>query len=308
MRGDIEYLFAVNFTPKDYGTDPAVGGYGIPVAKTATISLPNDGRPIYNAVSGTPAPFTAKGQAMTATLNFGPGEMMVFARTAHPIGGMTVSTPAINRDFTRDSDPQRIEFTATLLDTQHRVIAGTAPLEITVTDPLGVVRYDLYRATDNGVCAMSLPLAANDPAGKWTVAVKELLSSTLGIANFTYQPATQCGALAGMTHRAVYYPYDKDNIYQFFRNYRNVTIVTGKSDYNTAAAQRLVTILAPYNVRCTIMTSDEANKPRELTAEEAKTWCGTNIAGNANPGRDNDPAMVGYDLPGPMHPAGQSAG
>ncbi len=66
------------------------------------------------------------------------------------------------------------------------------------------MRYDLYRATDNGVCAMSLPLAANDAAGKWSVAVKELLSSTVGSAGFSYSPAAQCGAVAGKTHRAVY--------------------------------------------------------------------------------------------------------
>ena len=47
--------------------------------------------------------------------------MMVFARTARPIGGVMVSTPIINRDFTRDTEPQRIEFTATLLDTQNQV-------------------------------------------------------------------------------------------------------------------------------------------------------------------------------------------
>ena len=299
VRGDIEYLFAVNFTPKDYGVDPSLGGYGLPVSTKATISLPNDGRPVYNAISGGPAPFKLQGDALASTLTFGPGEMMVFARTAHPIGGMTVSTPVINRDFTRDTDPQRIEFTATLLDTQNRVIAGTAPLEIKVTDPLGVVRYDLYRATEDGVCAMSLPLAANDPSGTWTVAVKELLNNTYGIARFTYKPAPQCGALAGMTPRAVFYQYDQDNIYQFFRNHRNVTIVTGKSDFNNAAAERLVNILAPYNVRCTIISSDDANKPRELTELEAKTWCGSNIAGDAKPGRDNNPAVVGYDLPGP---------
>ena len=73
-----------------------------------------------------------------------------------------------------------------------------------MTDPLGVVRYDLYRATEDGVCAMSLPLAANDPAGTWTVTVKELLNNTYGTASFTYKPAPQCGALAGMTRRAVF--------------------------------------------------------------------------------------------------------
>ena len=75
--------------------------------------------------------------------------------------------------------------------------------------------------------------------------MKELLNNTQGSATFSYRPAPQCGVLAGITHRAVYFAYDKANIYEFFRNYRNVTIVTGSGDYNTAAAERLATALGP---------------------------------------------------------------
>ena len=32
-------------------------------------------------------------------------------------------------------------------------LAGTAPLQIRVIDPLGAPRYDLYRATDRACCA-----------------------------------------------------------------------------------------------------------------------------------------------------------
>ncbi len=291
VRGDIEYLFAVNYTT----TDPS----GKPNPVASTITLPDDGRPVYDAMRGGLMTFEKKGQELSAALRFGPGQMRVFARPARPIGGVQVGVPVITRDYTRESEPLTLDISATLVDTKNQLIAGTAPLEIIVSDPLGGTRYDIFRATEQGTCNVSLPLAVNDPAGAWTVTVKELLNNSAGKASFTYQAVPHCGAVAGKTQRAVYYPYDKENIYQFFRNNRTVTIVTGKSDYNAAAAERLVTALAPYNVRCTIMTADEANKPRELTAEEAKTWCGTSIAGDANPGRGNNPAVVGFDLPGP---------
>ncbi|MEI6518440.1 MAG: hypothetical protein WCO98_00105 [bacterium] len=304
VRGDIEYIFAVNYTPEAGYSIPA-GGYGIPVAAKANIALPNDGRSIYNAISGGLTAFSAKkGQAMTtAALDFGPGQMMAFARTARPIGGVNVGAAVINRDLTRDSNLQTIDFSATLQDTQKNVIAGTAPLQIKVIDPLGVVRYDIYRATDKGVCSVSLPLAVNDAAGKWTISVKELLANTTGTATFTYMPASQCGVLAGAAQRATYFWADKENIYNFFRNYRVITIVKGTSDYNNAAADRLVQILKPYNVVANIVTAADANKARTLTDEEAKTWCGDQAAGSldvpANINARNSPAVVGYNLSTP---------
>ena len=54
-----------------------------------------------------------------------------------------------------------------------------------MTDSLGVVRYDLYRATRQGSYAETLPLAANDPAGAWTISVRELLDNHEGSASLT---------------------------------------------------------------------------------------------------------------------------
>ena len=48
-----------------------------------------------------------------------------------------------------------------------------------------------------GVCKLTVPLAANDPAGKWRVIVRELLSDKEAETTFTYRPSKQCGALAG---------------------------------------------------------------------------------------------------------------
>ena len=229
VRGDIEYDFAVNFTV-DRHDDPAAGGVGAPVATTAKITLPDDGRPVFDAVTGKPVEFSHG----VATLQFGPGQMMAFARPIRPIGGVQVGQPIINRDFTRDTDPQHVEITASLVDNQQKFIAGSAPMEIKVIDPLSVVRYDLYRCAVHGQLNENVPLAANDPKGTWTVDVIELLSETHGTSTFTYQPAETCGALAGMTARSVVFGDDIPNIFRFFRDHRNVTIVAGSSAWDAA--------------------------------------------------------------------------
>jgi len=135
--GDIEYLFAVNAS-----YDFKVGGKNSIRPAMATIGLPADGRPVYDAVLGGPASaFTRKGKRLRARLRFGPGQMRVFARTARPIGGVHALTPVVHRDYTTDRAPVRVEIGATLLDEGGRVLAASAPLHIRVIDPLGVTRY-----------------------------------------------------------------------------------------------------------------------------------------------------------------------
>jgi hypothetical protein len=224
----------------------------------------------------------------------------VFARPARPVGGVQVAAASISRDLTRENEsPVRVELAATLVDSNKQLLAGSAPLRITVADPLGVVRYDLFRGTDGGICSLSLPLAANDAAGKWTVTAKELITNTSGTAAFTYQPASQCGALAGAVPRATYFWADKENFYKFFRNHCEISIVAGSSDFEKAAAERLVQSLKPYNVAATIQPLDDAVKARPITDEEAKTWCGTALAGGLDANARKSAQHVGYNLPRP---------
>jgi len=191
-EGDIEYLFAVNATP-DENRPSAWNAFR---GAQATISVPADGRPMYDAVLGRAADeFRKDGKVQTARLRFGPGQLRAFARTARPIGGVGVAAPAISCDFAREHLPIRLEIGATLLDDRGGVLAGSAPMHVRVIDPLGAMRYELYRATKLGRFSEMLTLAANDPAGQWRVAVRELLSGTEGSAEFAYQPPSACGAL-----------------------------------------------------------------------------------------------------------------
>ena len=281
-QGDIEYLFAVNAT-----WDANGGQMNSIKPARATISLPDDGRPIYDAVHGGPAAgFARKNGMISAAVRFGAGEMRAFARTARPISGVQVQKPVVSSDYTRAEAPTRVAFSAVLMDDQNHALAASVPLRIHVLDPLGVTRYDLYRATTDGIWKMELPLAANDPAGDWKVSVKELLNNTEGAATFAYAPGAQCGALAGATQRAVLFGNDRQNIYRFFRTHQQVTIVRGKSDYNAAAASRLADILKPWGIHCAVVDAADVAKPRALPAEAAPTWVGLN-------GRD-----AGFDVDG----------
>ena len=273
-EGDIEYIFAVNATVDESRLEKIEDMNAIKAA-TASISLTDDGRPVYDAVrGGLCADFVRKGAALNAALRFGAGEMRAFARTARPIGGVQVLTPVITRDMVREKVPIQLNLTATLVDAQKNVLTGSAPMRIRVIDPFKVVRYDLYRATARGICLLTLPLAANDPGGDWTVVVTDMLANTEGSAHFTYTPATQCGALAGATRRAMMFGDDWQNIYRFFRNHHTVTIVKGTNNYNEAAANRLVEILRPWGVTCTIVTAKEVSNPEPISDDAKKTWCG----------------------------------
>jgi hypothetical protein len=291
-QADVEYLFAVNAA-----WDEKEGQYLSTKPTTATLGFAADGRPLYDAVRGG-AVAELQAQALRAMFRFGAGQMRVFARTARPIGGVQVAPPVLAKDLVREASPISVTIDATLVDTANLRLAGAVPMQVRVVDPLGNVRYDLYRATDMGALRLELPLAANDPAGEWMVKVKELLDNRTGSAKFNYRPAGQCGALAGATPRAVFFGNDRENAFRFIRTHQDVTIVKGTSDFASAAAERLAAVLKPWGVAATIVNAADANKPRTLTADEAKTWVGLEF-GRAEVGDKNRPGKVGFALRAP---------
>ncbi len=300
-QGDVEYLFAVNAT---YDNADSKDPKNAVKATAATITLDAGAKPTYDAILGGPVPeFQQKAGKVTGAFRFGPGEMRVFARTARPIGGVRVATPLITRDFTQDKGPPiQLELAATLVDKAGHVLSGSAPLLVRVIDPLGVKRYELYRATRQGQFSIAVPLAVNDPAGEWKVMVRELLNNSEETLPFHYAPPPRARAIAGATPRAVYAVNDRDNAFRFARTHHDVTIVKGSSAYNDAAAKRLTKVLEPWGMRCKELPLAEASKSRTLTAEEARTWCGLVYAGRGQikPGDTNPPALSGFAVQGPV--------
>jgi hypothetical protein len=293
--GDVEYLFATNATPDEKPDDrlaikPAI----------ATLSLPNDGRPIYDAIRGKSATeFTAKGKSLSAKIRFGAGQMRVFARTARPIGAVQVSSPIVSRDYTQPDHPLHAELVAFVNDTGGKTLVGSIPLRIVVTDPLGATRYGLFRATDKGICPIDLPLAANDPPGEWKVSVHELLNDTEGGAAFNLVSPASVGAIAGARERAMIFGNDSENIHRFFHTFEDVTIVAGNGDYSAAIA-RIVTSLKPWDVRCKVVPVAEVSKPRALSPEESATWVGLIGGVKQNQKESPPPEAVGFAVQGPV--------
>src|SRR5262249_20766058 len=163
--------------------------------------------------------------------------------------------PIIRRDYTVEKNPLVVEVGAAVTDDRGGLLSGSIPLHVRVHDPLGTVRYDLYRATDRGTFRMNLPLAINGPARAWKVHVTERLSNREDTATFNLEKVTTCGAVAGRTGRAMVLDQDRNNVYRFFRTHHKVTVVKGKGDYNEAAAQRLVKVLGPWNVGCNVVNA-----------------------------------------------------
>ena len=95
---------------------------------------------------------------------------------------------------------------------------------------------------------------------------------------------------------------DFDRCFEFARTQHDVTLVCGTSPYNEAAAQRLTDVLKPWGVRCQRMDLAAASKSRNLTEDEAKTWCGLDYAGSGQikPGDGNPPQYAGFAVSGPV--------
>jgi hypothetical protein len=302
--GDVEYLFAVNATPDNAARNDKgepVNNQLLPI--TATITLPDDDRPVYDAMSGGPATgFVKQDGRLVGTFRFGPGQMRVFARTRSHMNAVLVARPIVTSDLTNDAAPIQLHIAATLHAGESSTIAGSVPLRVSVIDPLGVTRFDLFRATKLGQFSIDLPLAANDPAGEWLVVVRELLGGNVGDMTFVYTPPRRANSIGGATWRAVFAAGDDDKVFRFARTHQDVTIVAGSSDFNAAAAERLTKILAPWGVRCRTMPLAEAAKSRTLTEEEARTWAGLSYAGSGQikPGGGNSPAIAGFAVQGPV--------
>lgn len=309
--GEVEYVFMVNakFDQKLNRINTLS-----PDGLTAKVAIPTGGRPIYDAIlGGAPAELKAAEKSASGALRFGPGQLRAFAVTARPIGGVRAGAPTLHRDYTLSTDPFRLRFSAAVNDKSGGLISGAIPLEFLIIDPLGDMRYTLYRATQNGVCDVTLPLAVNDAPGEWKVVVKELLSNTSDTATFNLSKVSQCGALAGLAPRAVFFPGDDDRVFRFARNHQDVTLVVGTNPFDAPAADRVKKIIEPWGIRAKIVNAADVNKARSLTEDQARTFVGLDYAprGGIKPGDGNPPQLVGFAVDGPViligHP-GEIAG
>lgn len=74
-------------------------------------------------------------------------------------------------------------------DDKGQPVDASVPLEISVFDPQGRVEaYSGFAATDHGEYRVEIPLAMNDPVGKWRIQVRELITSMEATANLVVEP------------------------------------------------------------------------------------------------------------------------
>ncbi len=286
--GDIRYIFATNAS-YDYEKDR----WNQITSADANIKLPAEGRTVYDAIVGGVARELKDG---AGKVRFGPGQMKVWAMTRAPIGGVKLGAARMTRDFTSKGDLIQVQASAALLDANGALLGGDAPMRVVVIDPLGQVRHEVYRAAKGGVLNVALPLAANDPAGQWTLEVHDLLAKTSDKRTFAYAPARTCSAIAGATRRAVYFAEDWENMFRFARTNREVTVVYGTSGFDKPAAERIAKVLGPWDVKCNVVAATEVSKPRPLSEEEARTWIGWE--GGTRKPADANTKTAGFDLPG----------
>jgi hypothetical protein len=299
--GDVQYVFLVNATPDNDATDAQGNPERVtPVAAETSIRLQRSGT-VYDAVVGGELQIPELNQA-AQTLRFGPGEMRVLGITKRPIGGVRLATPIVTRDLVLEQSPMQVKIAATVVDNKGEILSGSIPLYIRVYDAGGVLRHEVFRATEQGQITLSLPLAANDAAGNWQVFVRELLNNSETRTVFPYAPPAQARAIAGATRRAVSFGDDREKVFRFARTFADVTIVKGKSAFNDAAAKRLAKILEPWGVRCKELDLAEATKSRSLTDDEARTWVGLTYTGSGQikPGDRNPPILAGFNVRGPV--------
>ena len=77
-----------------------------------------------------------------------------------------------------------------------------------------------------------------------------------------------------------------------------MTVVVGSSDFDGPAAERVVNSLKPWDIRCSIAKAVDVAKPRQLSEEEMRTWCGL-VPGAMKPGQSNV-SVEGFSVQGPV--------
>ncbi|MFM9194951.1 MAG: hypothetical protein ACKOWG_04250, partial [Planctomycetia bacterium] len=115
----------------------------------------------------------------------------VFARLPRAIEGVAVSaTQAIKAG-------SALNIAVEFKDAKGERLAAVLPFQLTIRRPDGTAHAELYRSTTkDGAFSIAVPIAANDPVGKWTVDVRSQL--TAGLATLP----VEVGAAAATAYAA----------------------------------------------------------------------------------------------------------
>jgi hypothetical protein len=178
--GSVRYVMALNgkfdFGPK-YGAAKLFRETG--VATTGKLTFPAGS--VYDVLESKAV------STKPVALSLPPVGLKIFALLANPVGGVRLSDGPPTLDSGKTAS-----FSAAVNDRNGKAILGAVPVRATLIDPSGRTVWQAYRSTvisgQSARVRLDVSLARNEPAGKYRLEVKELLSGTTDVADFTFRP------------------------------------------------------------------------------------------------------------------------
>jgi len=233
-------LFVLNYVKPPLGTGNV---RAVPV--TCMVNLNADAAAVYDVFEGTQVAVTEHNGARSFTADLTKLEGKLYALL-----------PA---------RPRRLEVAAKqngawLVAADGSVIDAVLPIEITITDSAGSVRLHVFRTLVGGGFTGSIPVAANDRDGRWTVSVRELATGLTGTARAAVAPprATIC-----TREPDVFISPDTARFFAAKRTAR-LLLQTPTQDALEPEANRAAAALARLGVECEVVKAAKAENVGSL--------------------------------------------
>ena len=173
----VRYVFVINDKrhageSMDYTGDPKLAEKHLPdgLAQTAEIAIRTPGSPvIYDVLSQRTVPYDRDGETLALSLPLGPSEGKLLAVYREAIGKVAI---AVGGDLRRGG---RLQVEVTVLAESGKPMPGAQPIQLDILDSPGRRNdYSDAYATDHGLFRLEIPVALNEPAGRWKATVREL--------------------------------------------------------------------------------------------------------------------------------------
>lgn len=186
--GGVRYVFVINDkrhagTSMDYTGDRELAQKLLPdgIAQAAEIVIRTPGAPvIYDVLSHQTVPYEREDDKLKFALSLGPSEGKMLAIYPEAIDEVPV---AVSGELRRGG---RLQLTASVQSVGRKPMPGTQSLQVEVVDAQGRSNdYSGYYATDRGRFELEIPVALNEPSGKWAVTVRELTTGLSVSREFT---------------------------------------------------------------------------------------------------------------------------
>jgi hypothetical protein len=170
--GSTDYLFALN-DRRTFGS--YVGHHGLVMEKGiphgATISLRRGSGHVYDLLAGKPVSIRQESGKMEFPVRLGPGDGRLFLITDHRIAAVRIDAPS------RARLGGQVRWSAAVVDAEGKPLDAVVPLKVEILDPQNrPAESSGYYGARDGKVDITLDLARNDPAGEWTLRVRELAS------------------------------------------------------------------------------------------------------------------------------------